>query len=140
MRVARAPSVIEPLAERVRSSSCTITGILNSRAYCSARRISAADITGLPSSVTQTQPACTNSPISASSAPSSFLVIAPAGKTRQRLAASASWSTKWVMVAESLGGLVFGIATTEVKPPATAARLPVSTVSLPPSPGSRKWT
>src|SRR5688572_25686479 len=45
-----------------------------------------------------------------------------------------------VTPALSLIGDVFGMHATAVKPPATAAKVPVATVSLCSCPGSRKWT
>ena len=39
----------------------------------------------------------------------------------------------------SIGGIVFGIAHIVVKPPAAAAEVPVSIVSLYSCPGSLKW-
>ena len=38
-----------------------------------------------------------------------------------------------------MAGSVFGMATTQVKPPRAAARLPVSTVSASSRPGWRRW-
>src|SRR6185503_6925016 len=45
-----------------------------------------------------------------------------------------------VTPALSITGLVFGMHATAVKPPATAAAVPVATVSLCSWPGSRRWT
>src|ERR1043165_296989 len=45
-----------------------------------------------------------------------------------------------VTVALSLTGEVFGMHATAVNPPATAAAVPVATVSLCSCPGSRRWT
>jgi len=67
-------------------------------------------------------------------------VIAPAGITRANPASRPRAATNRASAALSQTGLVFGIATTVVTPPATAARAPVEIVSLPSSPGSRRWT
>src|SRR5688572_106041 len=45
-----------------------------------------------------------------------------------------------VTLALSFTGLVFGMQATAVNPPATAAAVPVATVSLCSCPGSRRWT
>ena len=67
-------------------------------------------------------------------------MIAPTGCTRASPAAAARASTSSVTDALSFTGFVFGIAQTAVKPPATAARAPVATVSLYSCPGSRRCT
>ena len=85
-------------------------------------------------------PASFISPISANSAPSEFLVIAPMGKTLARLARSACSITNLVTAALSFIGAVFGIAHTVVNPPATAAAAPLAIVSLYSWPGSRRCT
>ena len=52
----------------------------------------------------------------------------------------AAASTDATTAGSSSGGVVFGIATTAVKPPSAAARAPVSTVSASSMPGSRRCT
>ncbi len=139
-RVATAPSFMQPPAARLKSSACTITGRSRSRAYSSARRITPASITGRPSSVRQTQPASLSSAMSASCSPFEPRVIAPAGSTRANPASRPRAATNRATAAVSQTGLVFGIATTVVTPPAAAARVPVAMVSFPSSPGSRRCT
>ncbi len=107
-----------------------MTGNSNARAYSMARRIMPAVGTGRPSSETAMMPASFISPISASSVPSEFFVIAPMGKTLARPARSACSITNLVTAAWSFTGFVFGIAQTVVNPPATAAAAPLAIVSL----------
>ena len=87
-----------------------------------------------------TTPDCASDPIGASSSPSRFFEIAPAGKTFTQ----AVWAARSLIQAMVLGlsaiGDVFGMHTIVVKPPAEAARAPDSIVSLCANPGSRKWT
>jgi hypothetical protein len=78
-RVEVGPSCMTPLPTRPRSSSCTVSGSPKARAYSSARRMRAEDITGRPSSESATQPAAWSSPYSASSSPSEPLEMAPTG-------------------------------------------------------------
>ena len=61
----------------------------------------------------------------------------PTGTRASRAAASRSERSSG---AESTTGSVFGIATTAQKPPAAAARVPVSRSSLCSWPGVRRWT
>ena len=77
-----------------------------------------------------TAPASIMSPMSANSSPRSPFDSAPIGKTRAKPAARACSRMKRVTAAVSLTGSVFAMQATPVKPPATAARVPVSTVSL----------
>jgi len=56
-------------------------------------------------------------------------VAAAIGKTRTTAPRSGACIQR-VVSGESLTGLVFGIAATEVKPPAAAAAVPVAMVSL----------
>ena len=65
---------------------------------------------------------------------------APTGYTRASPAASARRTTSLTIAAESSAGSVFGMHATAVKPPATAAAVPVAIVSLCVWPGSRRWT
>ncbi len=139
-RVATAPSFMQPSALSVRSSAWTMTGRSRSRAYSSARRITPADMTGRPSSVTQTQPASFNSAMSARASPLLPRVMEPAGRTRAKPASLARAWTNRATDALSQTGLVLGMATTVVTPPAAAARAPVAMVSFPSSPGSRRCT
>src|SRR5688572_26111589 len=64
--------------------------------------------------------------------------MAPAGKTSQSPAFSASAMTSNTIAAWSATGSVFGMAQTAVKPPTAAALAPVSTISLSSRPGSRR--
>ncbi len=77
--VDHSPSCMTPAPVRVKSSACWMTGMRKCWAYIRARRISSAFITGLPSSEIARTPARTISPISASSSPSSPLLMAPMG-------------------------------------------------------------
>ena len=77
--VDHSPSCMTPPPVRVRSSACWMTGTPKCWAYIRARRISSAFITGLPSSEIARTPARTISPISASSSPSSPLLIGADG-------------------------------------------------------------
>ena len=83
-------------------------------------------------------PACTIDPIGAISSPLSPLVIAPVGKTFTRAHSLTRSVIQVIVLALSAGGSVFGMQTIEEKPPAAAARVPVSIVSLWDCPGSRK--
>src|SRR5438552_1429231 len=112
----------------------------NIPAYSSARRISIAVATGRPSSLIAAHPACRSSPISASCSPFCPRDTAPIGYTRARFASAAFFSMYSVTPALSLTGVVFGMQATAVKPPATAAAVPVATVSLCSWPGSRRCT
>ena len=139
-RVATAPSFMQPGPVSVRSSACTMTGRPRSRAYSSARRITPADITGRPSSVTHAQPASFSSAMSLRASPSDPRVMAPAGSTRANPASRARACTNRATDALSQTGRVFGMATRVVIPPAAAARVPVAMVSFASSPGSRRCT
>src|SRR5690606_22609840 len=110
------------------------------RAYSSARRMRPAFATGLPSSVIATAPASTISPISASRSPFIPSETIPVGYTRACPARIPSARTKPTAAGSSIGGSVFGIAHTAVKPPARAARAPLAIVSLCSPPGSRRCT
>src|SRR5581483_4381270 len=110
------------------------------RAYSIARRITREFITGWPSSEMAIAPASFIAPISASCSPALSFVMAPIGKTFTRALRRARSTMKLVTVALSFTGIVFGMQHTEVKPPAAAAREPVSIVSACSMPGSRRWT
>ena len=77
--VETAPSFMQACSASVGSSQWSITTRPKPRAYSSARRITRALATGLPSSDTATQPASCRSPYSASSTPCWPRVIAPIG-------------------------------------------------------------
>src|SRR3989442_1666961 len=114
--------------------------IPNIDAYSSARRISSAVATGRPSSERATQPAPFSSAMSASSSPREPRETAPIGYTRASPASFAFFRMYDVTFASSLIGSVFGMQATAEKPPATAALVPVATVSLCSCPGSRRCT
>jgi hypothetical protein len=87
-------------------------------------------VTGLPSSVKPSAPRSRSSAISVSCSPFIPTVMdgmKPTGMRASRAAASLSARR---IGAESTTGSVFGIATTAQKPPAAAARVPVSRSSL----------
>src|SRR5215470_5656268 len=114
--------------------------MLNMLVYSSARRMSSAVDTGLPSSVIATQPAAFSSAMSASCSPFWPRDTAPIGYTRARFASAAFLRMYSVTPALSLTGAVLGMQATAVNPPATAAAVPVATVSLCSCPGSRRCT
>ncbi len=110
------------------------------RAYSSARRMTSWFCTQWPSSVSATTPALASEPMGASSSPARPLVIAPVGKTLTHDSRAAfSWIHETTL-GLSTGGLVFGMQTTDVKPPAAAARVPLAMVSFADWPGSRRCT
>ena len=84
-------------------------------------------------------PASRMAPIPASRSPRLRCEMAPMGKM-WTAARRAVWTMNWVTAALSLTGSVLGMAQMEVKPPAAAARAPVSMVSACSLPGSRKCT
>ena len=114
--------------------------ISRSRAYSSARRIKSGSCTPLPSSVNNVTPASRSSLYGANASPARPTVMQPDGMTSQSPARSPCARTNSTTIRESCDGSVFGIATTAVKPPNAAARLPVSIVSDSSRPGSRKCT
>src|SRR5690606_5863606 len=65
-------------------------------------------------------------------------VMAAEVRTSQQ-AARPSSSTSRATPAESMAGVVLGMASTHVKPPRTAARAPVSIVSASAAPGWARW-
>src|SRR5262249_61805994 len=87
-----------------------------------------------------TQPAAFSSAVSDSCSPCWPRDTAPSGYTRARLASAAFCRMYLVTPALSLTGEVFGMHAPAVNPPATAAAVPVATVSLCSCPGSRRWT
>ena len=78
-REALKPSWATPSPLSVGSSQWSITGMPHIDVYSSARRISSAVSTGLPSSEIATQPAALRSAISASASPFDPSVTAPIG-------------------------------------------------------------
>ena len=123
------------------SWACWATTPSNALTYSSARRISTASETHLPSSEnTRTRAAeSAIAPSSASRSPPSPTVTAPTGKTSQCPASRPSRQTCSTTPAVSATGSVLAIACTAVKPPSAAAWVPVSTVSASSRPGSRRW-
>ena len=117
-----------------------MTGSPVGRAYSSARRITAALVTGRPSSLNATAPARASASSGASCSPNCPTVTAAIGSTSQCPAASARLRTHSTHAAVSTTGSVLGMHAMAVKPPAAAARVPVSMVSLADWPGSRRWT
>ena len=130
-------------ASSVSRGSCACWAMTPSKAltYSSARRISTASETHLPSSEnTRTRAALSAiAPSSASRSPPSPTVTAPTGKTSQWPASRPSRQTCSTTPAVSATGSVLAIACTAVKPPRAAAWVPVSTVSASSRPGSRRW-
>src|SRR5213594_148706 len=96
--------------------------------------------TGCPSSDTATAPDRAMSPISASSSPRPPLLTQPIGKTFTAPLRRASATMYSVTDRPSFHGSVFGMQAIEVNPPAAAALVPVSTLSLCSCPGSRRCT
>ena len=139
-RAACTPSWMSPPRLRFKSSQWSMTVRPNDDAYCIARRMTREFITGKPSSEMATTPAACMAPISANCSPSQSFVMAPIGKTLMGAYRRARSTMKLVTVGLSLTGMVLGMQQTEVKPPAAAARAPVSIVSACSMPGSRKWT
>src|SRR5580658_9418501 len=118
----------------------SMTGRSNIFAYSIARRMRSLDWTQSPSSVIATTPARFREPMGDSVSPFIPIVIVPVGSTLTTASRrTASWMN-WMVPALSAGGVVFGMQTTVVKPPAAAALEPVNIVSLWVWPGSRKWT
>ena len=107
-------------------------------AYSRADRMSWAVLTGAPSSEKATQPAALWSAISVSRSPRRPAETAPIGWTRQAAASRARFKMRSVIELESFTGSVFAMQATAVKPPAAAARVPLSVSSLYSSPGSRR--
>ena len=102
-----------------------------------ASRMTSSSSTGLPSSVNPTAPARASAAKSVSTRP--MLPTVTAGMANSRTLGPRARSSIHRMVSvESFTGIVFGMATTEVKPPAAAAAVPDAIVSLPVWPGSRR--
>src|SRR6266571_7801939 len=80
------------------------------------------------------------SPISASSSPRPPLLTQPIGKTLTTPLRRASATMYSVTDRPSFHGSVFGMQAIEVNPPAAAACVPVSMLSVCSCPGSRRWT
>lgn len=94
--------------------------------------------TPAPSSVKRRTPSAAISPIGASCSPARSTVIAPEVRTSHGAVrpSSSTWRTT---AAESMAGVVLGMAKMAVYPPRAAPRAPVSTVSASSLPGSRRW-
>ena len=122
------------------SSSCSASSAPARRWYCSALRIIPAETMGLPSSVKAMAPSSRSSAISVSSSPRRPLVIEAVKATGTRASRAAASRRARRMGALSTTGSVLGIATTAQKPPAAAARVPVSRSSLCSWPGTRRCT
>ena len=104
-----------------------------SRAFC----ITLASPIGKPSSLNAIAPSAIIAPISVSSFPACDLETAPIGWIC--IGHSSDLSLMYLVNSgESIGGSVFGIAHTPVKPPARAAIDPELRSSLSSPPGSRK--
>ena len=87
-----------------------------------------------PSSVNSRTPSSASSAIGESCSPARPMDMAAAGWTSQSALAPRSCTSR-TTEALSIVGVVFGMATTAVKPPSAAHRLPVSTVSASSRPG-----
>ena len=124
------PFVHVPTGDQIR-----ILGVLRDdrarerRAYSNARRITFASATQSPSSVKTRTPRSYSSPSGASSCPARPWVMHPATVTRHDTWRPFS-STAATTLASSSGGVVFGIATTAVKPPSAAARAGLDRLGL----------
>ena len=134
------PSCMAPRPLSAGSSSCSASSPPARRWYCSALRIIPAETTGLPSSVKAIAPSSRSSAISVSSSPRRPLVIEAVKATGTRASRTAASRRARSMGALSTTGSVLGIATTAQKPPAAAARVPVSRSSLCSWPGTRRCT
>src|SRR5258706_2099742 len=108
--------------------------------YSSAMRSRWLLPTGRPSSEIATAPGRPMSPISASSSPRPPLLTPPIGWTFTTPLRRASETMYSLTDRPSFQGSVFGMQATDVKPPAAAARVPLSIDSLCSCPGSRRWT
>ncbi len=128
----------EPASEA--SSQWSVTGRFRARAVSMARRIRAAFWMQRPSSEKAAAPASARAAMSLSSWPRRPVVSAAIGKTLTTAVSAARARMARVISGRSLTGVVLGMAKTEVKPPAAAARVPVRMVSLCSCPGSRRWT
>ena len=130
------PSFMQPWSERSGSSAWEIINASKLRAYSRASRMTEAFLTGTPSSEKATAPALSRSKNSVSPWPFWPVVTAATGRTWQLPASLALSRINRVMPSLSFGGEVLGMQATLVKPPAAAALVPVSMVSLYSWPGS----
>ena len=128
-------------AVRFGSCACWATKPPKDFTYSSARRISTASWTHMPSSENMRTRACESAiaPRSARASPARPTVTAPTGCTSHQPASRPSRHTCSTTPAVSAVGVELAIARTEVKPPIAAARVPVSTVSASSLPGWRRW-
>ncbi len=134
------PSCITPAPESDGSSSCSASTRPARRWYCSAWRITPAERTGRPSSVKAAAPTSDSSAISVSCSPSMPRVMVAVKPVGTRACARARSRRERRIGAESTTGSVFGIARIAQKPPAAAARVPVSMSSSSSRPGVRRCT
>ncbi len=137
----RAPSFIWAPSVSRGSCACCATTPSKALTYSSARRISTASDTQMPSSEKTRTPAAESAmaPSSARRSPFSPTVTAPTGWTSQNPPSRPSRQTCSTTPAVSATGEVFAIACTQVNPPRAADCVPVSTVSASSRPGSRRW-
>ena len=132
------PSLITPEALKLGSSQWSIKGALTSRATSKARLNKPAVFTGRPSSEKATAPAAASARKSVSDSPWLPIETAAMGSTRAKPIRCALSIMARTSSGRSITGLVLGMGQTAVKPPATAAANPVSSVSEISPPGSRK--
>ena len=114
-----------------------MTGRPNFLARSITTRITSGSETIAPSSVKATAPASSNASTGAHALPTRPTVAQALGKMETAVWAVRARRTRSGV---SVGGLVFGIVTTRVKPPLAAAALPETKSSASVAPGSRKWT
>ena len=88
-----------------------------------------------PSSLKAATPAAFNAPIGAISSPAKLLVMQPQGCTLTTASVAMCRRRYSIWPELSAAGLVLGIGTMAVKPPAAAARVPVAMVSAAVLPG-----
>ena len=125
------PSWAAPPPVRTGSSEWERMRYPKGRTYSIARRKRREFPTGFPSSENATAPASANSEKSVISAPASPRVTAATGKTFAHPSLRAFSMMCRVTSGESLIGFVLAMQTTEVNPPAAAARVPVSDILFP---------
>ena len=109
-------------------------------AYSTARRMTSLLWIQAPSSVIATTPFSYSEPILLSCSPSMPSVMQAVGNTLITAFSPIVFFTRARMPTLSTGGLVFGMHTIEVNPPAAAAWVPEPISSLCVWPGSRRWT
>ncbi len=131
------PSCMHVPCDNEVTSQCWARMTPSPPAYSSARRISASSCTPLPSSVNSETPRAAISAIGANRSPARSTVIAPEVCTAHG-ADRPSSSTSRTTSAESIVGVVLGMANTAVNPPRAAARPPLSIVSASSLPGWRR--